>query len=95
MTFKDYPINKEKDGADMRILVVEDDRLLNNTLCYNLIAVGYIVDSAMTKAAALEFSKKQSYELVVLDVILPDANGFVLLFFGAATFSFISILYLL
>lgn len=42
MTFKDYPINKEKDGADMRILVVEDDRLLNNTLCYNLIAVGYI-----------------------------------------------------
>ncbi len=58
VTFKDYPINKEKDGADMRILVVEDDRLLNNTLCYNLIAVGYIVDSAMTKAAALEFSKK-------------------------------------
>lgn len=42
VTFKDYPINKEKDGADMRILVVEDDRLLNNTLCYNLIAVGYI-----------------------------------------------------
>ena len=25
----------------MRILVVEDDRLLNNTLCYNLSAAGY------------------------------------------------------
>ena len=30
----------------MRILVVEDDRLLNNTLCYNLDAAGYVVDSA-------------------------------------------------
>lgn len=60
----------------MRILVVEDDRLLNNTLCYNLTAAGYFVDSAMTKAAALEYSKKQSYDLIVLDVNLPDGNGF-------------------
>ncbi|MCI7182180.1 MAG: DNA-binding response regulator, partial [Lachnospiraceae bacterium] len=28
----------------MRILVVEDDRLLNSTLCYNLTTVGYQVD---------------------------------------------------
>ena len=28
----------------MRILVVEDDRLLNDTLCYNLTAAGYTVD---------------------------------------------------
>lgn len=32
----------------MRILVVEDDRLLNNTLCYNLSAVDHEVDSALT-----------------------------------------------
>ena len=32
----------------MRILVVEDDRLLNNTLCYNLDTAGYFVDSALT-----------------------------------------------
>ena len=31
----------------MRILVVEDDRLLNNTLCYNLSAAGYEVDAAL------------------------------------------------
>ena len=30
----------------MHILVVEDDHLLNNTLCYNLNAAGYKVDSA-------------------------------------------------
>ena len=36
----------------MRILVVEDDHLLNSTLCYNLSAGGYKVDSANTKAEA-------------------------------------------
>jgi len=60
----------------MRLLIVEDDRLLNNTLCYNLSAAGYIVDSAMTKAAAIQFCGKQDYDLIVLDINLPDGNGF-------------------
>ena len=60
----------------MRLLVVEDDHLLNNTLCYNLSAAGYDVDAAMTKAVAISFSKKQQYDMVVLDVNLPDGNGF-------------------
>ena len=60
----------------MRILVVEDDRLLNNTLCYNLSAYGYQVDSALTKNAAEHLCKKQGYDLSVLDVNLPDGNGF-------------------
>lgn len=60
----------------MRILVVEDDRLLNNTLCYNLSTAGYLVEAAMTKAAASNLSSKQDYDLIVLDVNLPDGNGF-------------------
>lgn len=60
----------------MRILVVEDDRLLNNTLCYNLSAAGYAVDGAFTEGQAREISKKQRYQLAVLDVNLPDGNGF-------------------
>ena len=60
----------------MRILVVEDDRLLNNTLCYNLEAAGYVVDSALTKSAASDFLTRQDYDLIVLDVNLPDGNGF-------------------
>ena len=60
----------------MRILVVEDDRLLNNTLCYNLDAAGYVVDSALTKSAASNFLTKQDYDLIVLDVNLPNGNGF-------------------
>ena len=60
----------------MRILVVEDDRLLNNTLCYNLDTAGYAVDSALTKSAASNFLTKRDYDLIVLDVNLPDGNGF-------------------
>lgn len=60
----------------MRILVVEDDRLLNSTLCYNLTSAGYTVDAALTKTAASNFCETQNYELVVLDINLPDGNGF-------------------
>ena len=60
----------------MKLLVVEDDRLLNNTLCYNLSAAGYIVDAAMTKGAAAALCEAQDYELVILDVNLPDGSGF-------------------
>ena len=60
----------------MRLLVVEDDRLLNNTLCYNLSASGYTVDSAVTSAEAVRFFEAQDYDLIVLDVNLPDGNGF-------------------
>ena len=60
----------------MHILVVEDDHLLNNTLCYNLNAAGYKVDSALCKQEAGNYIEKQRYELIVLDVNLPDGNGF-------------------
>lgn len=60
----------------MKILVVEDDRLLNTTLCYNLSVAGYTADAAMTKSAAMQFSEKQDYDLIVLDVNLPDGDGF-------------------
>ena len=60
----------------MRILVVEDDRLLNNTLCYNLSTGGYEIDTALTKEAASDFYGKKEYDLIVLDVNLPDGSGF-------------------
>lgn len=60
----------------MRILVVEDDKLLNSTLCYNLSMSGYDVDSALSKGAAMRFFTEEKYGLAVLDVNLPDGNGF-------------------
>lgn len=60
----------------MKILVVEDDRLLNSTLCYNLSVTGYKIDAALTKAEAEKLSKEQDYDLIVLDINLPDGCGF-------------------
>ena len=67
---------KEKGCGFMRILVVEDDRLLNSTLCYNLTMAGHQVDAALTKEDAIGQTEKLNYELIVLDVNLPDGNGF-------------------
>lgn len=60
----------------MRILVVEDDRLLNSTLCYNLSLDGHTVDPALTKVAAEKLCESHAYDLAVLDINLPDGNGF-------------------
>ena len=60
----------------MRLLIVEDDKLLNSTLVFNLLSFGYMIDSAMTKQEAENFCKKQDYDLIVLDINLPDGNGF-------------------
>ncbi len=60
----------------MKILVVEDDRIFNTTLCYNLSADGYEVSSALNKRIAEQLCRKQEYDLIVLDVNLPDGSGF-------------------
>lgn len=60
----------------MRLLVVEDDCLLNNTLCYNLSTAGYDVDGVTTRRDARRKFAEQEYDLVVLDINLTDGNGF-------------------
>lgn len=57
------------------ILIVEDDRILNQTLTYNLVSEGYSVDSAYTLAQAREKYAQGEYGVVLLDVNLPDGSG--------------------
>ena len=59
-----------------KILVVEDDTLLNKVLCYNLTITGYTVDSAESAVSAKELYQKKEYDLIILDINLPDGNGF-------------------
>lgn len=59
-----------------RILVVEDDKILNKTLTYNLKSAGYEVDSVLRAADAKRKIQEQQYQLFVLDVNLPDGNGY-------------------
>lgn len=59
-----------------KILVVEDDYLLNKTLSYSLESSGYHVESVLTAAKAKQLFTKNEYHLYVLDINLPDGNGF-------------------
>ena len=59
-----------------KILIIEDDSMLNKTLAYNLAIDGYEVHSAFSAAEGLKQTKEQNYDLVVLGVNLPDENHF-------------------
>lgn len=58
-----------------KILVVEDNNLLNTTIAYNLQAEGYAVMQAKSLAEARRHLA-QHPDLIVLDVNLPDGDGF-------------------
>ena len=59
----------------MRVLVVEDDRALGAVLRRGLAEDGHAVDLASTVAAAEKFLLVEEYDLVVLDLGLPDGDG--------------------
>lgn len=59
-----------------RILIVEDDSLLNKTLSYNLSLDGYEVSGVLTAKAAADSLTKTAFDLVLLDINLPDGNGY-------------------
>jgi DNA-binding response OmpR family regulator len=60
----------------MRILVVEDDSLLARGLTRVLTRAGHAVDKAETGVQADKALRAASYDLVVLDIGLPDIDGF-------------------
>ncbi|HTS23394.1 MAG TPA: response regulator transcription factor [Casimicrobiaceae bacterium] len=60
----------------MRILVVEDDSLLAEGLTRVLTRAGHAVDHAETGAQADKALRAAAYALVVLDIGLPDIDGF-------------------
>jgi two-component system OmpR family response regulator len=62
--------------ADSRILVVEDDTNLLDTLKYNLVKDGYEVITAADGARALEIARAEKPDLIILDLMLPQLSGF-------------------
>jgi DNA-binding response OmpR family regulator len=60
----------------MRILVVEDDKRLASTLRRGLEAEGFAVDSALDGEQGLWLASENTYDAIVLDVMMPKVNGF-------------------
>lgn len=62
----------------MRLLLVEDEEDLAEALQLGLQRAGYAVDTAGTVAAACERLAVNAYDLLLLDIALPDGDGFTL-----------------
>jgi len=63
----------------MRILIVEDEKKLSDILQRSLKSEGYMVDGVHTAADGLEYAKTYHYDLVIIDLQLPDGTGTTLL----------------
>lgn len=60
----------------MNILLVEDDKNISEMICDFLISENYTVETAMDGKVAINIFKNQSFDLVLLDLMLPKSSGF-------------------
>ena len=63
----------------MRILVVEDESRIADFLSRGLVSAGYAVDVAATGGAAIDMIHSTDYDLMILDLGLPDVDGLTVL----------------
>lgn len=62
-----------------RVLIIEDDQVLNDQLAQLLRRNDYIADQCHDGDRGLELASRQIHELILLDVMLPERDGFSLL----------------
>jgi DNA-binding response OmpR family regulator len=60
----------------MRLLIVEDERRLARSLAQGLTAEGFAVDVVHTGTDGLHQATEHSYDLIILDIMLPGLNGY-------------------
>ena len=63
----------------LRLLIVEDHADTARALSRLLTRSGYLVETASNMAAAVELAKRESFDLVISDLGLPDATGYELM----------------
>ncbi len=59
----------------MRLLLIEDNAALRNAICQYLREAGYLVDTAATGDEGLWAAEGNGYDLVMLDLMLPNIDG--------------------
>ena len=61
------------------ILIVEDDKVLNDQLAELLRNKGFVIDQCHDGQQGLLSALKNKFDLILLDVLLPSSNGFLVL----------------
>lgn len=59
-----------------RILILEDEKAINDLVALNLGMIGHTAVQAFTGREALKAAAETPFDLLILDVMLPDTNGF-------------------
>lgn len=59
-----------------RILILEDERAINDLVALNLGMIGHTTVQAFTGREALKAAEESVFDLIIIDVMLPDTNGF-------------------
>ena len=59
----------------MKILVVDDEKVLVKGICFNLRSEGYEVDVGYDGAQAVELARNNDYDLIILDLMMPKIDG--------------------
>src|SRR6267378_3730697 len=66
---------KKVENKDVRILIVDDEQLMADSLRQHLVDDGYSVDTAATGAEAIERFDQGGHHLAICDLQLPDMDG--------------------
>ena len=69
-------VSKPSNGKDRTILVVDDDTPIRSLLSQELTEAGYKVNEASNGKAALDMVRASRPDLILLDVMMPEMNGF-------------------
>ncbi|MBI5140132.1 MAG: response regulator [Candidatus Vogelbacteria bacterium] len=62
--------------GEKKVLLVEDDKFLRETLAKKLLGAGLLVEAAFDGKNALEIVSKFMPDVILLDLLLPDTDGY-------------------
>lgn len=60
----------------MKLLIVEDNKSLNDSLCKKLKLSKHLVDQAYDGEEALDYLSYANYDVVIMDIMMPKLNGY-------------------
>lgn len=73
------PMTREWVNRDVRILLVDDERLMRDLMALSLRRLDFSVEAVADGRTALSLLETEYFDLVMMDVVMPDMDGFTLL----------------